>query len=195
MRRLVASLVVGDEIRVKGSVIWGVLHALEKGGGWDCRQAVLADLAGEFGENVHTRSLIATGWYPVAWHRELLGKVMRHGGPTALRETIHISTRQSVSTIHRILVRMFSPDSLIKQGARLFSSFFEAKIVAHQVKDGLSRVEWIGCHGFDKNCWLAQTQSVEELVAMTGAKLKRRSVISGGEDGDSAMILELSWQV
>lgn len=181
------------EIKVKGSVLWGVLNSLEKGAGWDCRSAILADLTGDLAEGVHTRSMIATGWYPIAWHRELLGLVVRHGGATALRDTIRLSTRENVSTIHRILVRMFSPDTLLKQGARLFSSFFEAKIVATEEKPGLSRVEWIGCRGFDKNCWQAQVQTTEELVAMTGAKLRRRTVLSGGTDLDDTMVLELAW--
>jgi len=180
-----------DEINVKGTVLWGVINALERGVGPECRSTILKDLTGELGEGVQTRSIIATGWYPIAWHRELLGSVLRHGGPTALRDTVKLSTRENVSTIHRILVRMLSPDTLLKQGTRLFSSFFEAKAVTTQDKPGFSKIEWIGCRGFDKNVWQAQTQSVEELVAMAGAKVKRRTVLSGGSDLDDSMVLEL----
>jgi hypothetical protein len=182
---------VRDEIKLKGSVLWGVINALEKGAGPDARTAILKDLDGELGEGVQTRSIIATGWYPIAWHRQLLGSVMRHGGPTAMRETVKLSTRENVSTIHRILVRMLSPDTLVKQGTRLFSSFFEAQAITTVEKPGYSKIEWTGCRGFDKNVWLAQTQSVEELVAMAGAKVKRRTVISGGTDLDDTMLLEL----
>jgi len=182
---------VREEIKLKGSVLWGVINALEKGAGAEPRAAILKDLDGDLGEGVNTRSIIATGWYPIAWHRQLLGCVMRHGGPTALRDTVKLSTRENVSTIHRILVRMISPETLLKQGTRLFSSFFEAQAVTTQDKPGYSKIEWIGCRGFDKNVWLAQTQSVEELVAMAGAKVKRRTVLSGGTDLDDGMVLEL----
>ncbi len=180
-----------NEINVKGSVLWGVINALERGVGPECRDIVLKDLTGDLSEGVQTRSIIATGWYPIAWHRELLGAVMRHGGPVGLRDTVKLSTRENVSTIHRILVRMISPETLLKQGTRLFSSFFEAQALTTQDKPGHSKIEWVGCRGFDKNVWLAQTQSVEELVAMAGAKVKRRTVLSGGTDLDDTMVLEL----
>lgn len=182
-----------EEIKLKGSVLWGVLRALETVAGWDAREGIVAGLSGEFGEGVRTRSIIATGWYPIAWHRELLGAIVRHGGLAALRDTVRVSTRDNVSTIHRLLVRVFSRDTLLQQGTRVFSSFFEARAVATRVSPVLTRVEWIGCHGFDKNVWLAQAQTVEELVGMAGAKVKRSRVVSGGADGDDGMLLELGF--
>jgi hypothetical protein len=34
---------------------------------------------------------------------------------------------------------------------------------------------------------------VDELVAMTGSKVKSRTVTAGGTDGDSSMSLDLHW--
>ncbi len=184
---------VPDEIKLKGSVLWGVLQALESVAGWDRREDIVKKLTGDFGEGIRTRSIIATGWYPIAWHRELLGAIVEQGGEAALRDTVRVATRENVSTIHRLLVRVFSRETLLKQGARVFSSFFEAKAIATRESELVSRVEWSGCRGFDKNIWTAQAQTVEELVTMAGAKVKVARVLSGGTERDDRMLLELGF--
>jgi hypothetical protein len=184
---------VREEIKLKGSVLWGVLQALEIVAGWDRREDIVAALSGDFGEGIRTRSIIATGWYPIAWHRELLGAIVMQGGQTALRDTVRVATRENVSTIHRLLVRVFSRDTLLKQGTRVFSSFFEARAVATRETPIRSRVEWLDCRGFDQNIWIAQAETVQALVEMAGSKVQRSQVISGGTNLDDSMVLELGF--
>lgn len=182
-----------EEIRVKGSVLLGVMGAAERNVPKLEVTLLTSHLGGELVERIRTHSILATGWYPVAWHRALLGALVEHGGPIALREVVQRATYESVSSIHRLLVRALSPETLIQQGARLFSSFFEGTLVMQPREPGLTQIVWSGCHGFDKVCWMAQGHTVEKLVAMTGAKLKRRNVLAGGGDGDDGMVLQLSW--
>ena len=182
-----------EEIRLKGSVLWGVIAALEPVVEPAARERIITDLRGDFGEGVHTKSIIATGWYPIAWHREILGAIVRHEGQASLRAAVRKSTRDNVSTIHRLLVRVISRDALLKQGDRVFSSFFEAQTTSTRESAKLSRVEWSGCRGFDANVWRAQAETVQELLEMAGAKIKRTRVVSGGADADDSMILELGF--
>jgi hypothetical protein len=184
---------VSGEIRLKGSVLWGVIQALERVMGWDGREQIVSMLTDELGEGVRTRSIIATGWYPIAWHRQLLAGIVRHGGQTALREAVRISTRDNVGTIHRILVRMISRDALLRQGDRVFSSFFEARTKSTRESPTLSRIEWFDCRGFDANVWQAQRETVAELLTMAGSKVRRSRVVSGGADEDDSMVLELDF--
>ena len=184
---------MSDEIRLKGSVLWGVIQALERVRGWDGREQIVGELKGDFSEGVRTRSIIATGWYPIAWHRELLAAIVRHGGRTSLREAVRLSTRDNLGSIHRILVRVMSRDALLRQGDRVFSSFFEARTISTRESPKLSRVEWTGCRGFDANVWSAQSETVHELLEMAGAKVKRSHVVSGGTDADDSMALELGF--
>ena len=91
-------------------------------------------------------------------------------------------------------MRMLSPETLIKQGARVFSTFYEAKLEVESASKGIARISWSGCHGFDKACWLDQIGATEELVEMSGAKLLKVKTISGGEDRDTAMVVEVTWR-
>ena len=181
-----------QEVRVKGSTLLGVLTGVREVCGARTGPMVGA-LRGELGESVRTKSLVAAGWYPIAWHRELVAMVVANGGQVELREVIRTSTRHSMSSIHRLIVKVFSPDTLLRQSSRLFSSFFEAELLTHVQGPRQVRVEWRECYGFDRNVWQAQVITVDELVAMTGSKVKSRTVTAGGSDGDSAMSLDLHW--
>jgi serine/threonine-protein kinase len=182
------------EIRVKGTVLLSVLQSAREVGGDSLHDAALRGLTGELTECIRSGGPMATTWYPVAWHRELLGVVMRQGGPTVFRDVVRRSTNNNVGRIHRVLVRMMTPDTLISRSSGVFSSYFEGSFSAKALGDGLTRIEWKNCLGFDKNCWTAQTHTVEEMVSMSGAKLLRKTVLSGGEDGDSEMALEVGWK-
>ncbi len=175
---------------MKGTVFWGLLQSMQKLG---MAAPAGADVSTELRQALETRDLFATSWYPVEWYRELLGYIVRRGGPSALRDTVQLSTRESVSTVHRFLMKAFSPDMLLKQGARVFSSFFDAKISSTPLGAGHTLVEWTACGGFDATCWTAQVLTVEELVAMTGVRVQRKVVRSGGGTGDDALSLELFW--
>lgn len=181
---------VSVSIRVKGTVFAGLLRATTKVG---VRLPRPGDVSAGLGQALATRDFFATSWYPVEWYRELLAHLLQASDPATLREIVQASTRDNISTVHRLLMRAFSPDTLLRQSARLFSTFFDAELSCKMVGPGLTQVEWRGCHGFDKTCWNAQIHTVEELVAMTGARLWRRTVLSGGGDKDASLLLELHW--
>jgi len=183
------------EIRTKGSNILAVVTVLESVHSLELRNTVLAEMPGQGGDDLRSHALIAAGWYPIAWYRDLLATVVRHSDPSIVRKLGRASTRQNVSTVHRIFMRMISPHTLMTQGARVFSSYFEdATVSVQNVDKQVERILWKGCHGFDKNCWRDQLGSTEELVEMSGAKLLRSRIVSGGEDGDAEMVLEIAWK-
>jgi hypothetical protein len=183
--------VVG-EVRVKGTTLLNVLAAIEKVEGGAAGD-LLQKLDGELATAVQTRSIIAAGWYPVAWHRRILGEVVGRGGSIELREVVRTSTRESVSSVHRLIMRALSPETLLKQSSRIFSSFFEGTLGVRSETPGLVHIEWRHCIGFDRTCWQAQVLTVDELVAMTGSRVKSRNVLAGGGDLDAGMVVELRW--
>lgn len=184
------------EIRIKGTAFIGVVRALGTLRGKPVCDAALDELRGEGGEALRTGTVLASGWYPCEWYRDLLGAAERtvSEGPAFVRELGRISTRESVSAIHRIFMRMLSPDTLMKQGARVFATFYEAELAVQSVAPGEARVVWSGCHGFDKNCWLDQLGATDQLVTMSGAKLPRIRVLTGGNTGDPDMSVECLWR-
>jgi hypothetical protein len=186
---------VAEDIRIKGLAFLGVVRALETLKGLPFRDRVMEELAGEGGEALRTGSVIASGWYPCAWYKDLLGAADRNAESAGfIREVGRTSTRESVSVVHRIFMRMLSPETLIKQGARVFSSFYTAVLRVEVIGKGNAQVFWSGCHGFDRNCWLDQVGAVDELVALSGARLPRVRQLSGGNSGDHEMIVECQWR-
>lgn len=185
-----------DEIRTKGSNILAMVAALETARSAELRDAVVRDVPGEGGEEIRHKSIIAAGWYPIAWYRDLLQTIVKHeNDPAIIRELGRHSTRANVPTIHRVFMKLISPHTLIKQGGRLFSSYFEnASISVDNVDKQVERITWRDCFGFDKNCWRDQLGSTEELVVLSGAKVLRTKIVSGGENGDSAMVMDLAWR-
>lgn len=185
-----------QEIRTKGTNILAMVTALETVRDAAFREAVVKEVPGQGGEEIRARSIIAAGWYPIGWYRDLLATIVKHAGdPMIVRDLGKASTRANVSAIHRVFMRMISPHTLIKQGGRLFSSYFEnASVSIENVEGQNERITWKDCFGFDKNCWRDQIGSTEELVTMSGAKVLRSKVISGGGDGDAAMTFELLWK-
>ncbi len=185
-----------DEIRTKGTNILAMVVALQTARNAELREAVVRDVPGEGGEEIRHKSVIAAGWYPIAWYRDLLQTIVTHANdPAIIRELGRYSTRANVPTIHRVFMKLISPHTLIKQGGRLFSSYFEnASITVENVDKQVERITWKDCFGFDKNCWRDQLGSTEELVVLSGAKVLRTKIISGGENGDAAMVLDLAWR-
>src|SRR5579863_8147495 len=93
----------GTEIRVKGIVFLGVLQSAKEVGPSDLHDAAIRGLSGDFTECVRSGGPMSATWYPVAWHRELLGLMMRHGGPAVFRDVVRRSTNNNVGRIHRLL--------------------------------------------------------------------------------------------
>lgn len=185
-----------QEIRTKGSNILAMVGALATVRSAELRDAVVRDIPGEGGDEIRHKSIIAAGWYPIAYSRALFKTIVDHTQDAAIiRELGRQSTRATVPTIQRVFMKLISPHTLIKQGGRLFSSYFEnASVSVENVEKQVERLTWKDCHGFDKNCWRDQLGSTEELVALSGAKVLRTKIISGGEDGDHAMVLDLAWR-
>jgi hypothetical protein len=182
------------EIRVKGTVMQAVVRAAGASEPGPRRDALLAALNPELRDAAQTNMILASVWYPIAWHRELLRFVAEDGGTSGLRGTVRRSTRDNVGTIHRVLMRVLSPETLLTRSARIFGAFFEGQCEAEPRGPGVTWVTWTDCHGFDMNCWIAQRESLEEIVAMAGAKVTRRAVIVGGREKDPGMVIELCWR-
>ncbi len=189
-----AASAAADEIRVKGSVILGVLQAsAEVDPRWG-PGLVVAQVGRELSACLKAGGPMAATWYPIAWHREILGLIAAQGGTAQLREVIRRATRGSVGKIHRVVVRVLSPDVLISRSSSIFSSFFEGTFTAQPQGNGRTELSWKGCRGFDRNCWLAQIHTVEEMVAMSRSTIVRRTVTRGGGDRDAVWALELVWK-
>jgi hypothetical protein len=180
------------EIRVKGTVLSGIVRASGAQHAGTSRARLLQAVDGELRVAIETNSIMPTVWYPVGFYRALLTFV-RAEDPARLEAVIRSATRDTVGVIHRALMRMFSPDTLISRSARIFGTYFEGEMESRLRSPGFALVKWSSCHGFDGNCWAAQLHTLSELVAMAGVARCSRAVVEGGRDGDSGMVVEVHW--
>jgi hypothetical protein len=180
------------EIRVKGTVLSGLVRASGAHQAGTLRARLLQAVAGDLRVAIETNSLMPTVWYPVGFYRALLAFIGWED-PARLEGVIRGATRDTVGVIHRALMRVFSPDTLISRSARIFGTYFEGEMESHLRSSGFAMVRWSSCHGFDGNCWAAQLHTLSELIAMAGVARCGRAVVEGGRDGDSGMLVEVHW--
>lgn len=183
---------VNADGRVKGLAFHSVLRAMAQMRGDEFVRRVRAAIPGEGGDAVRDGVVVANGWYPTAWYRAFYGTAVELSGETDFaRECGRVSVQYDVTIVHKLLFRVLSPETLTRQGAKLFKMYFdpaELDIVPKESK--LFHLRFHGCLGFDRNLWMDQWGGTEELVRYCGGAGSRLRLLTGGQDNDTAMELE-----
>jgi hypothetical protein len=184
-----------EEIQAKGLAFVSVLGAIEELRSRAFRDRVLEAMPEESRAALRYGSVIASGWYPIGWYRELFGAAVALAQDSGFsRELGRTSIRREITGVHRLLFKVVSVETLQKHSARLFRSYFQpGEVRVERFGPGLGRTYWRGCDGFDKNLWMEQVGCVEELLVQSGVKLPRVRVLNGGDNADNYMELETRW--
>ncbi|MFO0564746.1 MAG: hypothetical protein U0263_03740 [Polyangiaceae bacterium] len=158
--------------------------------------SVLEKMPTESGQALRYGEVIASGWYPVGWYRELFGASVEVSGNIHIaREIGRASIRREINGVHRMLFRILSVETLQKQGARFFQSYFRpTEVRVTRVGDRQALIHYSNCHGFDRNLWLEQVGCIEELLTQAGTELPRVRILAGGGDGDERCEVETRWR-
>jgi len=183
------------EIEVKGLAFVNVLGALKEVRGEALEKRVIDTMPDDSRSALRLGSVLANGWYPVRWYRDLFGAaVSASREPNLPRELGRVSVRRDVKGVHRLLFRVMSVETLQAQGARFFKSYFRpAEVNVERIARRSARVHYAQCVGFDRNIWQEQLGGVEELLASCGVTSPRVLVLAGGSDQDTGMDLESRW--
>lgn len=193
---LEGALEVATGVRVKGTAFRSVLAAAGDLRGPEFVEQVKAKIPGAAGDAIRLGGVVSSGWYPVAWFAALYGTIVRLSGEKDFaREVGRASTRRDAGSVLRVFFRVLTIPMLLGQAGRVFKMFFEgcdARIEIVSSKHVI--VRWSGCHGFDRNVWLDQLGTCEELFALHGGRDLSIEVIAGGNDGDSTMVMEGKWR-
>lgn len=184
------------EIEVKGTVFDAVLFAAESSKGADFVRRVRDAIPGEAGEALRFGGVVASGWYPVAWYRQMYGAIVAIGGSDRLAvELGHVSTARDITTIHRVLFRVLSVELLLKQSGKVLAQYFRgARITVTSSAPRSVRLAYSDFHGFDRILWLDLLGSAEEMLLQTGAKAVWSRYVEGGTDASPNAVLEAGWQ-
>ncbi len=187
---------MSQEIEVRGTTFVSVLGAIEDLKGADFRAQVIQGMSTEASEALTLGAVIATGWYPIRWYRELFASGVEASGELMFaRQVGQASIKREVNGVHRLLFKVISVDTLQRQGARFFQSYFRpTDVTLERLGPGHGVTRYEGCVGFDRNLWLEQLGCVEEFLVQAGVKVPRVRIRSGGGNGDDRCEIETRWK-
>jgi hypothetical protein len=185
-------------VRAKGIAFWSFLTTLERVRGTDDHQATLAELPREISEPLRNGEVVATGWYPIAWYRELhaaMNRACRQEGFELSHRIGRDSALADFRGIYRLLLRVVSSEMLVSQAPRLFRLYFEGGNVAMaETGKGLGVIEFSGWHGFDRAMWSDVTGGIEGVLVARRAANVRHRVLSGG-GAEANFKIEYRWSM
>lgn len=184
------------EIETKGLTFLSVLSAIEDLRGPDFRERVIDAMPEESRSELRLGAVLASGWYPIRWYRELFAAATEAASDLGFaREIGRASVRREIRGVHRLLFKVMSVETLQNQGARFFKSYFRpSEVRTERLAPGLGHTLYRQCFGFDRNLWQEQQGCIEELLMQAGVQIPRIRVLDGGNDGDSHMQIETRWR-
>lgn len=122
---------------------------------------------------------------------------------TELR-TKGVSLRSFLATLDRLHGRaavertrelLLSPETLLKQSPRVWRTYWDGgELIIDETKPGRAVAHCARCFGFNRNLWLNAIGGVQSSLELAGALDVELCVVSGGDDGDSAMAWETTWR-
>ncbi len=185
-----------QEIEVRGTTFASVQGAISDLRGQAFLERVVGAMPEESKKALRFGSVIASGWYPIAWYRELFASALELSGELQFpREIGRASIRREINGVHRLIFRIISVEMLQKQSSRFFGSYFRpTECTVERVTPNPARTLYRGCVGFDRNLWLEQFGCIEELMAQARVTAPRLRIVSGGNDGDDACEIESRWR-
>ena len=182
---------------VKGIVLRNfapVLVGLRGEGAWvKTRDALSVELR----EALERGSIVAGGWYPLAWYRDLHASARRATGSGDARLAWLIgreSTKRDLNSVYRGFLRVLSPRVVLSASTRFFGTYYRPGLMKLvESRDGFGRVTFTDCHGFDRDVWSDVFGGCEVTMELAGARSLRMRVELGGRDGDSNTTLIAWW--
>jgi hypothetical protein len=190
---------VGREVEIKGQSFLSVLAAIEDVRGVEVRERVFREVSGGLREALHTSSLLSSGWYPVAWYREIHATLQRvtSEGDAISTEVGRIGLKRDVNTLYRAVFRLLSPTTLLNQSDRIVKMFVRGPAVSYvtlESRSGWVRSRWDGFAGFDRAIWRDFVGTGVGALEVCGAKDVQSRCVEGGGDGDEWMVVEATYR-
>lgn len=184
---------MGDP-KVKGLAFRSVLKSLEALRGQVAVAAALGAMDPEVADAYRRNTILATGWYPIAWYREAFRAIVATTSPELPRAIGAEAIRADLDGVHKLMLRMLSPETAFSLSSKLFGKYYDTgSLRIAEGRNGFTRAEAGGCTGRDRNMWLELLGSSERVLELAGARHVRMRITSGGSDQDDHCTLEAHW--
>jgi len=184
------------EARTKGMNFRAFLGSLARIRSKDAVEATLDAAPKEVRDAIRFGQIIASGWYPVGWYRELYLAAQRalNLGIELPREVGRDSTTHDFNSVFRLALRLVSVETAFGQAHRIVMLYYDGgSVETLGVRPGVGRLRFSRWIGFDRNIWEDLGSSAEAIASLCGGKNVRKYVIAGGQDGSEDLELELRW--
>lgn len=184
-------MVTSDAPKVKGLAFRSVANALRSLCGEPAFEAALDQVPEELARLLRYGGLVATGWYPIDWYRAWLAAARAAGGGQAelLRQIGARAVEHDLSSIHKMILGMLSPETVFRVTPRFFSQYYtHGRVEVLERRRGFQRIRWSDCREFDENMWLELVGGSYAIAEAAGAEHVRIRVTNGGGDADHMTI-------
>lgn len=185
-------MAAGGDPQIKGLAFRSTLDALEALRGEAAVASVLERAPADVAERIRIGEIVPTAWYPVPWYAALLAAIGDEpDGDALLREIGRVSARADFTRVHRVLLRMLSPATIMKVVGRVYGRYFtRGRIVVVDAANGYLRVRWTDCQGFNRPMWLDAFGAATMLLELAGVRDLDVRLLAGGQDRDTTMEVE-----
>ncbi len=170
-------------IRIKGAAFHQLVHSYGEVRGAAFRASVIEHVPGAGGEALRRKELLASSMVPIDWYVSMLRTAaeLSGGGLAFTRQLGHHSAAHDIGTIHRVVFRLLSIDTIVHQIPRLIALYYDGgrgELVGHD--PGRIRLRFRDFAGFDDHTWHDFTGGAEAMIAATGVESVRGRITSGG---------------
>lgn len=179
------------EAETKGTNLLGSLRSLREERGAAMHDSAVAAAQGAFGEALRSGHLLPVGWYPVSWYVELHRAIesAAGGGVTLVRRLATVTTERDFSGLHRLVVRVLSPQTAARHTHRMLQLYWRGgSVEVVEDREGLVRLRLRGWIGFTPSVWEDLAGSIESVLGVVGARAPRARVASMSPDRSDAEI-------
>jgi hypothetical protein len=180
---------------VKGLAFLSVMRAVTKLRGTKQTEQALSRMSQEVSDGLRHGSIVASGWYPVAWYCDMWRGIRDSTGEgVGFARTIgRESFRQDLNLVHKFALSLLSPETVMSIGTRLTAKYYRPARVSFELHSGVAHAYYSDCHGWDENMWAEIAAGIELMLELSGAKRIRIRLVEGGRAQDDSAIFEGQW--
>lgn len=188
--------------QIKGLSTRSVFHALSTLRGSEVAAQVSDHLSRqsesrELGDLLRFGGILASTWYPLAWHSALMRSIrsVTGEGPELVWALGRESTAADLSSVHKMFMGLLAPHTVLNISPRLFGNYYDTgSVEVVESRRGYALVEWRGCKGFDANLWTEILGGCEALLDAAGAKAIQIERQQGGANNQDFMRASAHWK-